>query len=90
MLEDGDLFMAVHALDLEDRLGVQFADRTSAIVAFVTSLEPLLLDVRQRLPQQLDDVLVVERVEDQPARHGDDGRAACRAAGAAGVTPPTR
>ena len=27
LLEDGDLLVAVHALDLEDRLGVQLADR---------------------------------------------------------------
>ena len=27
LLEDGDFLVAVHALDLEDRLGVQLADR---------------------------------------------------------------
>jgi hypothetical protein len=33
MLEDHHLFVAVHALDLEDRFGVQLADRAAAHVS---------------------------------------------------------
>ena len=38
VLEDRDLFMTVHPLDPEDRLGVQFANRTVSHSRFVTSL----------------------------------------------------
>ena len=61
MLEDRHLFVAVHALDLEDRFGVQFAD---GALGHLRSL----LDVGERLPQQLDDVLIVNRVVHEASR----------------------
>ncbi len=76
MLEDRDFLVAVHPLDLEDRLGVQLANGT-------VSHGPLLLDVRQRLLEQLDDVVIVERVKDEPSRRGAGERDACRASAGA-------
>ncbi len=60
MLEDRHFFVAVHALDLEDRLSVQFANGALGHLGS-------LLDVGERLPEQFDDVLIVNRVVHEAA-----------------------
>ena len=82
-LEDDDLFVAVHALDAEHRFGVQLARRRRrpSAVAAITRPAAGLLDVPQPLPEERQDVLVVERVEDHPAvtPGPDDARVAQQA-----------
>jgi hypothetical protein len=84
-LEDGHLLVAVHPLDLEGRFGVQLADRAGR-----RAHRPGSCDVRQRLLEQFEDVVVVHGVVDQPARRGAGARAACPAAAGAGARRPTR
>ena len=61
-LEDRHLLVAVHALDPEDRLGVQLADGARSVIA------PAFLDVRARLASSSRMWWSSTRVEHLPAR----------------------
>ena len=67
-LENRHLFVAVHSLDLEDRLGVQLTDATSSHkVRLGLATTGLLRYVRPSQLQQVENVMVVNRIEDLTA-----------------------
>ena len=74
-LEDRDFLVAIHPLDLEDRLGVDLADRAGG------QLPPRLRDVAEPLLEEIEHVLIVERVIDAAplAAAADDPHAAHQA-----------